>query len=266
MMSLSHHSEIARANGASPMNGALMEKVIIGNDLSGLTPLEKVQYVKSICHSLGLNPLTKPIQLLKFQGKEIPYTTKDASEQLRKLNKVSITKLEGHLMDGVYVVTATASTPDGRQDSSTGAIATGALKGEALANAFMKAETKAKRRVTLSICGLGFLDESEIESMVGAKRIEVSTAEVVQATPSESLKIAFDGFLAEMEEAMNEKTLKSIFDKIKMINWQGTDHLAKLIAAKDARKNELSTEKFLQEFDKVDVETGEVTEVSNESV
>src|SRR5947208_15792820 len=143
-MSLSQHNEMARANGSSAMNGALMEKVIIGNDLSGLTPLEKVQYVKSICHSLGLNPLTKPIQVLKFQGKEIPYATKDASEQLRKLNKVSITRLEGNLMDGVYVVTATASTPDGRQDSSTGAIATGTLKGEALANAFMKAETKAK--------------------------------------------------------------------------------------------------------------------------
>jgi len=31
----------------------------------------------------------------------------------------------------------------------------GALKGEARANAFLKAVTKAKRRVTLSICGLG---------------------------------------------------------------------------------------------------------------
>ena len=29
----------------------------------------------------------------------------------------------------------------------------------------MKAETKSKRRVTLSICGLGFLDESEIDTI-----------------------------------------------------------------------------------------------------
>jgi hypothetical protein len=29
----------------------------------------------------------------------------------------------------------------------------------------MKAETKAKRRVTLSICGLGFLDETEVETL-----------------------------------------------------------------------------------------------------
>ena len=32
-------------------------------------------------------------------------------------------------------------------------------------NAKLKAITKAKRRVTLSICGLGFLDETEIETI-----------------------------------------------------------------------------------------------------
>jgi hypothetical protein len=39
------------------------------------------------------------------------------------------------------------------------------LKGDALANALMKAETKAKRRVTLSLAGLGWLDETEIASI-----------------------------------------------------------------------------------------------------
>jgi len=49
---------------------------------------------------------------------------------------------------------------------ATGAVDIKGLTGKNLANAFMKAETKAKRRVTLSICGLGFLDESEVEDMV----------------------------------------------------------------------------------------------------
>ena len=44
------------------------------------------------------------------------------------------------------------------------------LKGDALANGLMKAETKAKRRCTLSLCGLGMLDESEIETIPGAVR------------------------------------------------------------------------------------------------
>src|SRR5690606_24912460 len=42
-----------------------------------------------------------------------------------------------------------------------------------LANAYMKAETKAKRRVTLSICGLGWLDETETETIPDAHRVEV---------------------------------------------------------------------------------------------
>src|SRR6185312_3719783 len=36
----------------------------------------------------------------------------------------------------------------------------------------MKAETKAKRRVTLSICGLGMLDETEVDSIPDARRVQ----------------------------------------------------------------------------------------------
>ena len=39
------------------------------------------------------------------------------------------------------------------------------VQGENRANAMMKAETKAKRRVTLSVCGLGMLDETEAEPL-----------------------------------------------------------------------------------------------------
>jgi hypothetical protein len=41
----------------------------------------------------------------------------------------------------------------------------GSLKGDSLCNALMKGETKAKRRVTLSIAGLGWLDETELETI-----------------------------------------------------------------------------------------------------
>ena len=45
--------------------------------------------------------------------------------------------------------------------TSIGAVSIKGLQGENLANALMKAETKAKRRVTLSLAGLGWLDETE---------------------------------------------------------------------------------------------------------
>ena len=47
------------------------------------------------------------------------------------------------------------------------------LKGEALSNAMMRAEAKAKRRVALSLCGLGMIDDSEVDSIPGAKRVVV---------------------------------------------------------------------------------------------
>jgi len=56
------------------------------------------------------------------------------------------------------------------------------LQGESLANALMKAETKAKRRVTLSICGLGMLDETEIGSIPTAGNVTVSSeGEIISA-------------------------------------------------------------------------------------
>jgi hypothetical protein len=67
------------------------------------------------------------------------------------------------------VVTAEATDRTGRTDSSIGAVSIAGLKGEAKANALMKAETKARRRVTLALCGLGVLDESEIETIPGAR-------------------------------------------------------------------------------------------------
>jgi hypothetical protein len=44
------------------------------------------------------------------------------------------------------------------------------IKGEIRANLILKAITKAKRRATLSICGLGFLDETEVEDIPAAAK------------------------------------------------------------------------------------------------
>lgn len=81
---------------------------------------------------------------------------------------MSVTIAARELVDGIYVVTARAEMPGGRVDESIGAVPVDKLQGEAKANAFMKCETKAKRRVTLSICGLGMLDETETVTIPGA--------------------------------------------------------------------------------------------------
>ena len=146
-----------------------LESVLIQGDLGKLAPEQRVQYYKALCDSLGLNPLTKPFAYITLNGKLILYALKDCTEQLRNKQGISLTIPTREILEGVYVVTARAQTPSGRLDESTGAVPIEGTKGEARANAMMKAETKAKRRVTLSICGLGMLDESEVSSIPDAK-------------------------------------------------------------------------------------------------
>lgn len=156
-----------------------LEGVLIQGDLSRLNSSQKLSYYKSVCDSIGLNTLTKPFEYIRLNGKEVLYATRACTEQLRKLHSVSVEITSRDKFEDLYVVTAKASLPDGRVDESTGAVNLHGLKGDALANALMKAETKAKRRVTLSVCGLGLLDESEVqdipvESDAGNERGKVS--------------------------------------------------------------------------------------------
>lgn len=156
-----------------------IEKVLVEGNLAALKPEQRVAYYNATCQSLGLNPLTTPFDYLNLNGKLRLYAKKDATDQLRRHYAVSIRVVAREVMNDVYVVTARATLPSGREDESTGAVTIRGKSGEDLANAWMKAETKAKRRVTLSICGLGFLDESELESVRGARFLSASQAHSV---------------------------------------------------------------------------------------
>lgn len=142
-----------------------IEQVLVGGNLAALSEMERLQYYKAVCESLGLNPLTKPFDYIQLNGKLVLYTTKSCTEQLRSIRGISLKIIDKQAINEVYVVTAEAKDREGREDSATGAVSIAGLKGDALANAMMKAETKAKRRVTLSISGLGLLDESELETI-----------------------------------------------------------------------------------------------------
>jgi hypothetical protein len=145
--------------------GEALEKLIASGDLSKLTPEERVQYYFGVCRSLGLNPFTNPLKYIVLQGKLTLYASRDACDQLRKIHGISIDVKSREFVNGLYVVTVRAEDAKGRHHESIGAVPVEGLKGEQLANALMKAETKASRRATLALCGLGFLDETEVESL-----------------------------------------------------------------------------------------------------
>jgi hypothetical protein len=178
-----------------------IEQTLVGGDLSRLTPTQRVSYYNQVCRSLDLNPLTKPFAYINLNGKLVLYALKDCTEQLRSKRSISVQIVAREVVEDCYVVTARASMSTGRQDESIGAVPIANLKGESRANAFMKAETKAKRRVTLSICGLGILDETDVEQFDGPKGYVVeampdrtgghapkATAQVAVGAPSDAIQ------------------------------------------------------------------------------
>jgi hypothetical protein len=162
---------------------SIANQLILQGDLSKLSANDKVKYYNGYCERMGLDPFTKPFDILRLNGKEVLYCTRSGTQQLNKLHKVShlITSRDTNQEAGVYIVTSKASLPDGRCTESIGAVNIQGLKGEAYANAIMKAETKAKRRATLDLLGLGVLDESEAESIPNATTVALQT--MVEALP-----------------------------------------------------------------------------------
>jgi hypothetical protein len=151
--------------------GRIMEQVLIRGDLAQLNHAERARYYTRICESLGLNALTRPFDYLTLNGKLQLYALKGCTDQLRRLHGVSISVVAQKETDGLLTIHVRALTADGRQDEDFGVVSLpDTMKGDTKANQIMKAITKAKRRVTLSICGLGLLDESELETIPESAR------------------------------------------------------------------------------------------------
>lgn len=170
--------------------GEIIEKLVLGGDLARLAPVERVRYYRMFCERLGLDPLTQPFKMLNLSGKLVLYCDRSGAAQLNHKHQVSHQIVAREIIQDpageCYVVTARASMPGGRQEESIGAVplyrAAGdgktsrALFGEDRANALMKAETKAKRRSTLDLLGLGVLDETEIGTIHNAQTVPLESS------------------------------------------------------------------------------------------
>lgn len=138
--------------------------------IQSLTTTQRSSYLYWQAVKLDLNPFTKPFDLIPGQnGKLIVYANRSCSDQLRQRDKLTqMTIYQGPLRIGeviredVYMVIIETKDPSGRTETATGCVDIAGFTGEALANAIMKCETKAKRRGTLAFCGLGFPDETEL--------------------------------------------------------------------------------------------------------
>lgn len=206
-----------------PLSEAI-EKVLIAGDLSPLTADQKLAYYHSVCESVGLNPLTRPFDYVTYQGKLQLYPKAGAADQLRRLHGVAITLPKKELIGDIYIVTAHAQMPDGRTDESNGAVSVKGLTGEALANAYMKCEAKAKRRVTLSICGLGMLDQGEAVEPVRQQPIVVDRLpqpEQPQPAPADPTDTVIDAVVVDTQDTPPADPEKpDWFARLKACEWK----------------------------------------------
>jgi hypothetical protein len=176
---------------AAPMNlASRVEAALIEGDLGKLSVEEKLKHYMQVCESLGLNPHTKPFGYILLQGKVTLYALRACTDQLRTIHGVSVVSVQTVAAGGLVTVTATVRDKTGREDSDIGCVSVDGLRGEMLANAHMKAITKAKRRATLSLCGLGWLDETEAETIPSARIIPEPAAPLAIAKPVEQPKPA----------------------------------------------------------------------------
>jgi len=176
------------ATTTTPRPGDIIESVIAKGDLARLTPEERTRYYVEVCKSVGLNPFTRPLEYITLSGKLTLYARREAADQLRQIHGISIEIISQRVDGDLLIVHAKARDKSGRTDEDFGAVNIAGLRGEAKANAMLKGITKAKRRVTLSIAGLGFLDETEIDDIPAREKEPVSVGVDLDAFAAEQIE------------------------------------------------------------------------------
>jgi hypothetical protein len=171
-------TEIQTTAGEARDLAKMVESLVMRGDISALSPEHRVRYYVQTCEGLGLNPHSQPFAFLRLNGKEVMYATRGATDQLAAMHRINREIIDGpKIVDiagqKVAYCVAKGTHPNGRTET-----ATATLPVSDPVNLYMKLETKAKRRVTLSILGLGVLDETELETIPASAKGSAAQVDV----------------------------------------------------------------------------------------
>lgn len=163
----------------------ILNRAIETGDLAGLSSQARTNYYYSMCQRYGLDPLSRPFDYIKsYEGKGDSrreklaiYLNQRGGSQLRKNHQINIEIIEHKKLDGLHIVKARATRKDGTSDEATGVVPIVDYEGKplsptAIANAIMKAEGKARHRVTMAICGLQMPDPEEKDRTIEAEVLD----------------------------------------------------------------------------------------------
>lgn len=155
-----------------PLVTSDLENLLLKGDLEGMTPEGRVRYYQHRCYEIGLDPLSRPFDYIRvptdIKGifKTVLFLNSDGVDQMRRMRLVSSIITKEETESGVLKVYVRARQPiieNGvvivwREVDDFGAVPVAGIGGLNLANAHMKCITKAHRRATMALLGLGEKD------------------------------------------------------------------------------------------------------------
>lgn len=204
--------------------GALAH-VLGAGDLARLTNEQRVGHYLDLCRSLGLNPRSRPFDWIEFydpqtKAKKLQlYPNQSCAAQLRRQHQISVRVVKKEAIDrdtdsAMYLVEVEGTTPTGRTGFASKYVPlvgmgqdrrTYPLKGQQLANAYMKAETGALRRLVLSMVGM--VSPPEMDELRHPQIVTVDgTGRILENPTVEQKALAADPGMA---AAIGEPTYES---------------------------------------------------------
>jgi hypothetical protein len=146
-----------------------VEQALAWGDLSRLTKAELFEVKKRLAERMGVDLSLTPIDLIPTrEGKLIPYINARGAAELRRRHGLEVVAIEVvKERIGLVVLRCVLRGQDGRMDQAFGAAEWREDRPSDEARSWMVAETRAKRRATMSAVGI-FLEgpSEEVEGEV----------------------------------------------------------------------------------------------------
>ena len=161
-----------------------MLAILARGNIASLSEEDRTKYILALCDALCLDPRFKPIDLISGQGGTVtPYLNRGATDSLARregIQRTTVVPPKEVEINGVKCVLCVARATDVKTGRYEERVATAVNKDAG--NAFMRVETKAIRRATIALLGIGLIDESELDGIRGADAMAAhARAQALQA-------------------------------------------------------------------------------------
>jgi hypothetical protein len=172
----------------------------LNGSVSHFDKSQKQALLSKLCITLGLNEELQPFRIYSnTRGEEYIYATKECCAQLRHRECISIHEIgEPIFANSTISVRVKGSNKHGRESWEIGSVGVvPELSPSQVAHGVMTAVTKAKRRLTLCLSGLGVLADVELEDMnsVVTNGTEQQTLDSIDTKVAMEVNKLFDNIL-----------------------------------------------------------------------